>query len=135
MNKWTTDLETHYKEFNRLAGEVAVWDRALIDNGNTVRPRIITHLFSSHTINQTQIAALFQHVLLAEREQSDIEQSLKHVEEQQKELASTLEVYEKSASEIFEGQSGGLRALDVGPADAERDKQYGLSNFIVYMFS
>ena len=43
--------------------------------------------------------------------------------EQQKELASTLEVYEKSANEIFEGQSGSLRALDVGPADAERDKQ------------
>lgn len=36
VNKWTSDLEVHYKEFNRLAGEVAVWDRALIDNGNTV---------------------------------------------------------------------------------------------------
>lgn len=69
-----------------------------------------------------QIAALLEHVTLAEREQLDIEQSFKHVEEQQKELASTLEVYEKSTGEIFEGQSGGLRALDVGPADAERDR-------------
>lgn len=60
---------------------------------------------------------------MAEREQSDIEQSLKHVEDQQKELASTLEVYEKAAGEIFDSQGGGLRALDVGPADAERDKQ------------
>ena len=52
-----------------------------------------------------------------------MEQSLKLVEDQQKELSSTLEVYEKAAGEIFDGQGGGLRALDVGPADAERDKQ------------
>ena len=36
VNKWSTDLETHVKEFSRFAGEIAVWDRALIDNGNTV---------------------------------------------------------------------------------------------------
>ncbi|KAL5487791.1 NSP1 [Sanghuangporus weigelae] len=108
VNKWSSELETHVREFNGLAGEIAVWDRALIDNGNT-------------------IAALLQHVMMAEREQSDIEQSLKHVEDQQKELASTLEVYEKAAGEIFDAQGGGLRALDVGPADAERDKHYTLA--------
>lgn len=108
VNKWSTDLETNVKDFTRLAGEIAVWDRALIDNGNT-------------------ISALFQHVMLAEREQSDLEQSLKHAEEQQTELASTLDVYEKYANELFDSQSGGLRALDVGPADAERDKQYSLA--------
>ncbi|EJD01180.1 uncharacterized protein FOMMEDRAFT_147787 [Fomitiporia mediterranea MF3/22] len=108
VNKWSSELETHVREFNRLAGEIAVWDRSLVDNGNT-------------------IAALFQHVLMAEREQSDIEQSLKLVEDQQKELGATLEVYEKAAGEIFEGQGGGLRALDVGPADAERDKHYTLA--------
>jgi len=108
VNKWSSDLEVNVREFNRLAGEVAVWDRTLIDIGNT-------------------IAALFQHVLLAEREQNDIEQSLKHVEDQQKELVATLEVYEKAANDIFDGQGGGLRALDVGPADAERDKHYTLA--------
>jgi len=108
VNKWSTDLETNVKDFTRLAGEIAVWDRALIDNGNT-------------------ISALFQHVMLSEREQSDLEQSLKHAEEQQTELASTLDVYEKYANELFDSQSGGLRALDVGPADAERDKQYSLA--------
>lgn len=63
---------------------------------------------------------------MAEREQNDIEQSLKHVEEQQKELSATLEVYEKSLGEILDSQSG-HRSVDVGPADAERDKQYVLS--------
>lgn len=36
VNKWSSDLELHVREFGRLAGEIAVWDRTLIDNGNTV---------------------------------------------------------------------------------------------------
>lgn len=36
VNKWSSDLETHVREFNKFAGEVAVWDRALIENGNNV---------------------------------------------------------------------------------------------------
>lgn len=38
VNRWSSDLETHVREFNRFAAEVAVWDRALIENGNNVRP-------------------------------------------------------------------------------------------------
>jgi nuclear pore complex protein Nup62 len=36
VNRWTTELETNVQEFNRFAAEVAVWDRALIENGNNV---------------------------------------------------------------------------------------------------
>lgn len=36
VNRWSSDLETHVREFNKFAGEVAVWDRALIENGNNV---------------------------------------------------------------------------------------------------
>ena len=36
VNKWTQDLETQVKEFERFAREVAVWDRNLIDSGNNV---------------------------------------------------------------------------------------------------
>lgn len=36
VNRWTTELETNVREFNRFAAEVAVWDRALIENGNNV---------------------------------------------------------------------------------------------------
>lgn len=36
VNRWSTELETHVREFNRFAGEVGVWDRALIENGNNV---------------------------------------------------------------------------------------------------
>ncbi|KAJ7276274.1 Nsp1-like C-terminal region-domain-containing protein [Mycena haematopus] len=107
VNKWSSELETHVREFNKFAGEVAVWDRALIENGNN-------------------LAALYSHVLAAEREQNDIDQSLDHIEQQQKDLSSTLDAYEKATQEVF-GHSGGLRALDTGPADTERDKNYMLA--------
>ncbi|CAK5262754.1 unnamed protein product, partial [Mycena citricolor] len=103
VNKWSSELETHVREFNKFAGEVAVWDRALIENGNNV-------------------AALYSHILAAEREQNEIDQSLDHIEQQQKDLNSTLEAYEKATQEIFGGSN--MRALDAGPADTERDKKY-----------
>ena len=36
VNRWSSELETHVREFNKFAGEVSVWDRALIENGNNV---------------------------------------------------------------------------------------------------
>lgn len=36
VNRWSSELETHVKEFNKFAGEVAVWDRALIENSKNV---------------------------------------------------------------------------------------------------
>ena len=37
VNKWTSDLDIHVREFNKFASEVAAWDRALIENSNNVR--------------------------------------------------------------------------------------------------
>lgn len=37
VNRWTSELETHVKDFTKFAGEVAVWDRALVENSNHVR--------------------------------------------------------------------------------------------------
>ncbi|KAH9939878.1 Nsp1-like C-terminal region-domain-containing protein [Amylocystis lapponica] len=108
VNRWSGELETHVREFNKFAGEVAVWDRALIENGNN-------------------LAALYAHVLAAEREQNDVDQSLDHIEQQQRDLTATLEAYERSAAEILGGQGGSLRTLDTGPADTERDKNYMLA--------
>ena len=62
-------------------------------------------------------------MLVAEREQGDIDQALNHVEQQQRELMATLEIYEKTAEESFNTQSGSIRALDTGPADTERDRK------------
>ena len=62
-------------------------------------------------------------MLAAEREQADIDQSLDHIEQQQRDLAATLDAYEKSTEEILGAQGSNLRALDTGPADTERDKK------------
>jgi len=96
------------RDYNKFAKEVAVWDRALIENGNN-------------------LAALYGHVLAAEREQSDIDQSLDHIEQQERELTATVEMYEKQMADILGGQGGTLRTLDTGPADTERDKNYMLA--------
>jgi len=69
--------------------------------------------------------------LAAEREQNDIDQSLEHIEQQEKELTAIVEMYEKQMADILGGQGGNLRTLDTGPADTERDKkQVSLSHDI-----
>ena len=67
---------------------------------------------------------LLNEMMTAEREQADIDQALDHIEQQQKDLMATLEIYEKTAEETFSTQSGGLRVLDTGPADTERDRKW-----------
>ncbi|KAI9467230.1 Nsp1-like C-terminal region-domain-containing protein [Lactarius psammicola] len=108
VNRWSTELEMHVRDFNKFAAEVAVWDRSLIENGNN-------------------LAALYNYVLAAEREQNDIDQSLEHIEQQEKELTAIVETYEKQMADILGGQGGNLRTLDTGPADTERDKNYMLA--------
>ncbi|GJE84456.1 hypothetical protein PsYK624_005320 [Phanerochaete sordida] len=116
VNKWTADLEEHVKSFGKFATEVAVWDRALIDSGNN-------------------LSALYATLIAAEREQNDVDQSLDHIEQQQRELAATLDAYEQVTDEILgsanapsqAGGTGGLRSLDTGPADTERDRNYMLA--------
>lgn len=39
MSQWDRDLEAQAKEFQRLAGEVEVWDRVLNDNAKQVSKR------------------------------------------------------------------------------------------------
>jgi len=77
----------------------------------------------------SQLARLYNQVLVAEREQQDVDNALDHIEQQQKAISSTLEEYEKLSQDIFGGSERGnhavsIRALDSGPADTERDKKY-----------
>jgi nuclear pore complex protein Nup62 len=122
INKWTADLEANVREFNRFSAEVAVWDRALIANGNNVSMELTIKLLT-YLYDIEQIAALYSHVLAAEKQQTEINESLNHIEQQQRDLASTLDAYEKISQEIIGGQSSTLRTLDAGPADNERDKK------------
>jgi len=66
---------------------------------------------------------LMSEMLVTEREQVDIDRVLDHIEQQQKDLTTTLEIYEKTAEETFGSRSRGLRGLDTGAADTKRDRK------------
>ncbi|KAF8338724.1 Nsp1-like C-terminal region-domain-containing protein [Cantharellus anzutake] len=103
--KWNNELETQVKQFHKVASEVAVWDRALMENSE-------------------KINFLFNKVTAAQASQVAIDESLKHIEEQQRALNKTLDGYEEIVKQIL-NNSG--RSLDLGPADRERDNSYGLA--------
>ncbi|KIY52338.1 hypothetical protein FISHEDRAFT_35401, partial [Fistulina hepatica ATCC 64428] len=109
VNRWTADLDAQVKEFNKFATEIAVWDRAIMENGNN-------------------LSGIANQVLNAERDQLEIEQSLDTIEQHQASLSAMLDTYEKSSQELLGGPNGSLRALDTGPADSERDKSYMLAS-------
>ena len=69
-----------------------------------------------------QLSALYSHVINAEFQQDTIDQTLTHIEQQQKDLATNLDAYESISQDLLGGQ-GSLRTLDTGPADNERDKR------------
>lgn len=123
VNRWSTELELHVRDFNKFAAEVVVWDRSLIENGNNVSSKFSTFPCDGSLDTILQLAALYNYVMAAEREQNDIDQSLDHIEQQEKELTAIVETYEKQMADILGGQGGNLRALDTGPADTERDKK------------
>lgn len=108
VNRWSSDLQACVSEFGKFAAEVALWDRALVENGNN-------------------LSALYSHIINAEFQQGTIDQSLSHIEQQQKDLAATLDSYENLSQELLGVQGGNLRTLDIGPADTERDKNYALA--------
>lgn len=129
VNKWSSELETQVREFNKFAAEVAVWDRALMENGNNVRSGF-AFLLNVCVLIWRKLAALYSHVVAVEREQTEIDNTLEHIEQQQRDLSATLDAYERSAEEILGNQGGSLRALDTGPADTERDKKCVGSSFV-----
>ncbi|KAF9514771.1 hypothetical protein BS47DRAFT_1361488 [Hydnum rufescens UP504] len=105
LTKWNSELDVQTKEFTRMANEVAVWDRTLMENSE-------------------KINFLYNKVTAAHTSQSAVQASLEHIQEQQTELSKTLDQYEEVTKQILYDQG---RALDLGPADRERDNSYGLA--------
>ncbi|KAG9005739.1 FG-nucleoporin nsp1 [Tulasnella sp. JGI-2019a] len=105
VNQWNVDLESQVKEFQRLAGEVEVWDRVLNDNAK-------------------QISNVYAMVLQAETTQAKVEASLDQIESQQNQVASNLEDFTKlmETPSVQEGLG-----IDIGAADSEREKNYALA--------
>ncbi|KAF1922928.1 uncharacterized protein M421DRAFT_76800 [Didymella exigua CBS 183.55] len=108
ITRWAADLSKYQKEFQSQAETVAQWDRALVENSDKVRQ-------------------LYSKTFQAERDAAEVERQLTMMEENQQELDSYLDRYEKEIENLMKmhgvsGRSDGLR----GP-DQEREKTYKLA--------
>jgi hypothetical protein len=64
---------------------------------------------------------LYDKIAAAVASQTSVEDSLKHIEEQQAALSRTLDSYEAQTKAILNTQG---RQLDLGPANRERDNRW-----------
>ncbi|KAH8723238.1 Nsp1-like C-terminal region-domain-containing protein [Phaeosphaeriaceae sp. PMI808] len=108
ITRWASDLSKYQKEFQGQAETVAKWDRTLVENSDKIR-------------------SLYNKTFQAERDASEVERQLTLMEENQQELDSYLDRYEKEIESLMKmhgvsGKSDGLR----GP-DQEREKTYKLA--------
>jgi nuclear pore complex protein Nup62 len=109
ITRWAADLSKYQKEFQQQAETVAKWDRALVENSDKVKQ-------------------LYAKTFTAERDAAEVERQLTNLEENQAELDSYLDRYEKEIENMMRthgvsGRSDGLR----GP-DQERERTYVAMN-------
>jgi nuclear pore complex protein Nup62 len=100
INRWATDLSKYQKEFQTQANTVAGWDRLLVENSE-------------------KISKLYSKTFQAERDATEVERQLVHVEGQQEELAQWLDRYEAEVDSLIDRQNAGMEGLQ-GP-DQERE--------------
>lgn len=101
ITRWASDLSKYQKEFQSQAERVAEWDRALLDNGNS-------------------ISKLYSKTFQAERDIAEVEKQLTAVEGHQEELGMWLDRYEREVDEMMARQVGQGEGLQ-GP-DQERER-------------
>jgi nuclear pore complex protein Nup62 len=111
ITRWAADLSKYQKEFQLQAEQVALWDRALVENSDKVRQ-------------------LYSKTFQAERDAAEVERQLTMMEENQQELDSYLDRYEKEIDNLMKmhGVSGKNESLR-GP-DQERERTYVFDSYI-----
>ena len=103
ITRWATDLTKYQKEFQAQAEQVATWDQILVEN-------------------MAKISKLYVATATAEKQTSSVEMQLTAVENQQDELSSWLDRYEKEVDDMMGKGIGGDGALQ--GVDQERERTY-----------
>ncbi|KAL8917992.1 MAG: hypothetical protein Q9172_005600 [Xanthocarpia lactea] len=103
ITRWASDLAKYQKEFQKQAEKVASWDRMLVDNSETIQK-------------------LYGSTLEAERATAEVERQITAVENDQNELESWLDRYEKEVDQMISNQSDSFHGPDV-----ERERTYKLA--------
>lgn len=114
LSSWTSSLNTSVSTFAKLSGEILVWDNLLRQSGS-------------------EISLLLAGLARAEENQTRVGQLLDYIENQQNDLESLLEGYERQVDELREvaigsgdgaGAAGYLGAQKKGlkGGDLERER-------------
>lgn len=105
ISKWTSVLGNLTKEFQTQASDINSWDKVLMENGD-------------------RITQMYTEVVVAERKQTSIDQTLDYINRQQDDVEALLDNYEAQAAEFLSDLAGpdGLQ-----PVDQEREKSYRLA--------
>lgn len=110
ITRWAADLSKYQKEFEQQAETVAKWDRAMVENSDKVRQ-------------------LYAKTFQAERDAAEVERQLTNVEENQAELDSYLDRYEKEIENMMKSHGVSGRADGLRGPDQERERTYVLVRF------
>ena len=73
-----------------------------------------------------QLVMVMSEMFVAKREQADIDRALDHIEQQQKGLVTTLEIYEKTAEETRAGDLGDWTPVLPIPNETESQRIWGI---------
>ncbi|KAK1908201.1 hypothetical protein P3342_013521 [Pyrenophora teres f. teres] len=108
ITRWAADLSKYQKEFQAQAETVASWDRALVENSDKVRQ-------------------LYSKTFQAERDAAEVERQLTIVEDNQNELDSYLDRYEKEIDNLMKMHGVNSKNETLRGPDQERERTYKLA--------
>ncbi|KAJ1920755.1 FG-nucleoporin nsp1 [Mycoemilia scoparia] len=112
LHTWTSELAEQTRVFQEQAKTVGSWDEILLHQGQN-------------------ITELYEATVAIEQEQGELDQSIEHMEAQQRALQHLLDGYEVRIRELAEGTSGGPRQggkKGITSADEEREKAYTMAS-------
>ncbi|KAJ1679974.1 FG-nucleoporin nsp1 [Spiromyces aspiralis] len=110
LQAWTSELAEQTRVFQDQAKTIGSWDEILLTHGQT-------------------LTELYDATVKAEKEQDTLDQSIEHMEAQQRALQNLLDGYETRIRELAEGTSGvgakfGSGKRHTTNADEERERTY-----------
>lgn len=105
---WTTELAAQTRQFHSQANTVSYWDRALVQQGK-------------------RITELYEATMAVEEDQAGLDQSLDHMEGQQKALENLLDAYEGRVQGIVQ-KTMPRRATTGGALTADEEREHVYSS-------
>ncbi|KAF2742884.1 hypothetical protein M011DRAFT_471912 [Sporormia fimetaria CBS 119925] len=110
ITRWASDLSKYQKEFQSQAEKVAKWDASIVENTDKVNK-------------------LYSKTFQAERDAAEVERQLRTMEDNQAELDTFLDRYEKEVDNMLKlhGPAAQGRSDSLAGPDQDRERTYKLA--------